>query len=470
MTVKNQSNSFAIIGSFLVLELLAFAGFSLANSVILYGACGLVIAVLVYLGTKVDFAGKGFSSFGLFLIPLFIYTLLLLISGFSSSFSVVENLFVPIALVSFGCVGALVREQKEFKLSTALLVIYGSLAVLVLISYFWTMVQYKPFYTITYSDYYHYYNGTRSPVPVGETAYFLIGFSLEQVSIEYFSLFATLLATSVAALFFINPKEDKKTFTLYSIFAFVGILPLITMPTKMTILMDVLFIIVLAIVICIVKFKNFLKTFKYVGFTILGLAAFVILIFFANAQTNIHLFDGLRNFISSNALLDRLFNTNRFVSKYFEIVSDFFKNINLIFSNGVGEVKFLGFGYNEGSFSTDSILIDNFMMSGFLGTISFIVFVVFGCISLFKFVKNEKIPQLHKVILLGFIATFFAYSILSYDMQPYIYFSDYIPFYFSGPFMIVMFMFGYTFNITKQEDETQFVVQNDENEEGVLEL
>ena len=452
MTVKNQSNSFAIIGSFLVLELLAFAGFSLANSVILYGACGLVIAVLVYLGTKVDFAGKGFSSFGLFLIPLFIYTLLLLISGFSSSFSVVENLFVPIALLSFGCVGALVREQKEFKLSTALLVIYGSLAVLVLISYFWTMVQYKPFYTITYSDYYHYYNGTRSPVPVGETAYFLIGFSLEQVSIEYFSLFATLLATSVAALFFINPKEDKKTFTLYSIFAFVGILPLITMPTKMTILMDVLFIIVLAIVICIVKFKNFLKTFKYVGFTILGLAAFLILIFFANA------------------LLDRLFNTNRFVSKYFEIVSDFFKNINLIFSNGVGEVKFLGFGYNEGSFSTDSILIDNFMMSGFLGTIVFIVFVVFGCISLFKFVKNEKIPQLHKVILLGFVATFFAYSILSYDMQPYIYFSDYIPFYFSGPFMIVMFMFGYTFNITKQEDETQFVVQNDENEEGVLEL
>jgi hypothetical protein len=40
---------------------------------------------------------------------------------------------------------------------------------------------------------------------------------------------------------------------------------------------------------------------------------------------------------------------------------------------------------------------------------------------------------------------FFAYSILNYDSQPYINYSNYIPFYMSGPFLISVFLISLTF-------------------------
>ena len=130
MEKTNQSNSFAIIGTFLIFELLAFAGFSLANSVLLYGIVGFAILLLLILGTKIEFKSKGFSSFLYFVIPLFIYGVLLFVSNFSLLFDLTDNIFVPVALIAFSGIGALSREQGDFKLSNAPLFLFTSIGII----------------------------------------------------------------------------------------------------------------------------------------------------------------------------------------------------------------------------------------------------------------------------------------------------------------------------------------------------
>lgn len=451
MEQTQKANSFAVIGSFLVFELLAFAGFSLANSPLLYGLVGLVILILLFLGTKIDFKTKGFTNLILFVIPLVIYGLMLLISGFSTLFSTMDNFFVPVVLLSFAGIGALVREQQEFKLSTALLAIYGSLATLVFISYFWNMIQYQPFYTLTHSNYYTYYDGKRSPVPIGDIAYFLMGFSLEQVSVEYFSFFAILLSSALVALFFINPKKDKKSFILYAIFGGIGVLALITMPTKITLIFAFVSAIIMAIIVLGVKYFN--KIFKWVSyafFLMLGVAIIAFIVMVVYNQQFIPGLKSFRVFIKGSPILYRLFVSNRFAQSYGVILNDYFANIDAVFNGSGAPVKIFGFAVVGEEFSSSSILFDNLMMSGLIGTILFVVAIVFGYISFIKFFKNKSVPLFNKVMIASFINVYLFNALFNYDMQPYVHYSNYIPFYISGPFMLLLFLFGYTFKINSK--------------------
>lgn len=455
MEKTNQSNSFAIIGTFLIFELLAFAGFSLANSVLLYGIVGFAILLLLILGTKIEFKSKGFSSFLYFVIPLFIYGVLLFVSNFSLLFDLTDNIFVPVALIAFSGIGALSREQSDFKLSNALLVIYGSLAALVLISYFWTMVQFRPFYTIEFKSHYIYYDGERSPVPIGSIAYFLIGFSLKEVSIEYFSFFTSILSTSVIALFFIKPKEDKKSFILYAIYALIGIIPLITMPTKVTLLFDFIVAIIIALIIVLVKcLPKMLKYVPYVIYGVIGFGTLCFLVLLMNAQGEI-------GFIKANPLFNKLFIGNRFAAGYNDVLSGYFNNLDLLFEATNKPVKLFGFHpiYLNNVMCSNSILVDNFMMSGLFGTIMFVLVFVVGFISLNKFLRSENVELLHKVMFAGFIIVFTFLGVFNYDMTPFVYYTNYIPIYMSGPFLIVIFMFGYTFKINDKKAKEP-VVEN----------
>ena len=102
------------------------------------------------------------------------------------------------------------------------------------------MIYYVPFYTLIYKDYYTFYNGKPSPAPIGKTAYMLFGFQVQEVSTTYWSLFPTLLSTSVIALFFIKYKENKKIFILYACFAALGFISLLFTISKMALISDFL--------------------------------------------------------------------------------------------------------------------------------------------------------------------------------------------------------------------------------------
>ena len=432
MKTKSKTTSLITIATFLVFELLAFAAFSLANSLTLYAIIGFALLALLFIGTSIQIKHKGFTDLAIFVVPLILYGIFLIVSPFSQVLDSMTTTLAFVAFLSFTAVGAYMRLNQDFKISTALLVIYGALALLVLISFGWTMIQFQPFYTITYANSYLYYDGEVSTSPIGEIAYFLIGFSFHKVSIEYFSLFPSILSTAVVALFFINPKEQKKTFIAYCVYAIVGIFPLIMMPTLMTGLTDICLIILYVLVFIFTKvIKNPSKIVKYclvIGGSLIGLLFLIVLI---NANAPI-------SFFSSNAFLNKLFNTNHVVAGFNEILK------------GVFSSNILGFiGY-----TSNSILFDNFMMSGLLGGLLFIFAMVWGIISLYKMCKLSNISVECKALIVCFVAAFLGYSLINYDMQPYLYYQNFIPFFASGPFLIVLFFMGYSFKL-KYQNETQ---------------
>ena len=73
-----------------------------------------------------------------------------------------------------------------------------------------TMIQFCPFYAYIYYGKVFYYEGKPSPVSVDQMAFALMNFSVEEVSIQYYSLFPSLLLTSVIFLFFNKYKPIKK--------------------------------------------------------------------------------------------------------------------------------------------------------------------------------------------------------------------------------------------------------------------
>lgn len=440
MEERKTSSSNATIISFLICEILAFVGFSLGNSFLLFGLLGVATFALILIFMGKEIKTKGISNYALFLLPLIIFGCLVAISPFSDNFDMITKLLVPSSFVAFSGIGYCSSQFKDFKISTAFIVIYGSIALLTLISYFYTMIQYVPFYTLIYKNSYIYFDGAPAIAPIGKTAYFLMGLNFMEVSVDYFSLFPSLLATSVIALFFINPKKEKKIFSIYSVFAGLGLICLITMPTKFTLLTDALLILIVACILIFGKFNKKVGLLKYLlyGFLTVMVLAFIVLVL--NAQKDIAFLSPLQNIIASNPLLNRLYNANGLVARYNEVLDGMFSGAKLF---GYNPYVFIEHGLSANV--SNSWLFDTIMFSGLFGFIAFIVFVVFVILTFIKYFKKSNEQLVYKSLLVAFVSMFFAYSILNYDSQPYINYSNYIPFYMSGPFLISVFLIGLTF-------------------------
>ena len=166
--------------------------------------------------------------------------------------------------------------------------------------------------------------------------------------------------------------------------------------------------------------------------------AFIFLVL--NAQTDIAILAPLRNFISSNPLLNRLFNANGLVVRYNDVLNGLFSSIKLF-----GYNPYVFFEHGLSAEISNSWLFDNIMFSGLFGWAAFIVFVVFAIRTFVLYWEKSKEELLYKSLLVGFVSTFFAYSIFNYDSQPYINYSNYVPYYMSGPFLICLFLISLTY-------------------------
>lgn len=455
-------SSYAKAVGFLLLEVLAFISFGLGHSFVFYAILSLVMVALIVLVSFRQIKTDGLMNLAIFLFPLLIYGVLSALSFFAleeTSFIFYKSpllIFVPLGLASFAACGYLAANIESFDLKKALLVIYGALAIYVLINFIATMVQFGPLYTVRYKGYSLYYNGKPSPT-IDTMAYGLIGFQFAEVSIEYYSLFPSVLLSSVLAIPFVKIKEEKKTFIAYCAFAVLSLLAIFLAITRITAISTVLVILALIVIFILKAVKLNKKVVKYVFITLGALAGIGFVMFALNSQ---YLYgmdiqaDGIksfiskfRNFIAGNSLFNRLFNTNALSQRYIGLLDGSFytsKAFGWVFQEA-GWYPELGIEIKYAIESSNSWLFDNILTSGIFGAIFFIVLLVIGYKAIVKFMANEEELDYTKILVAGFVTAFFMYSLINFDMTPFIFHSDIHPIYLSGLFMICVFLFLYCY-------------------------
>ncbi len=444
--------SYGTVVAFLCLEVLAFVGFNLGHSFMLFGILSIVLAICLGLVTFRQINKDGITSFAFFVFPLFVYGLLTALSTFNTyslgAIGVANSVFIPIALTFFALSGFLSFYNKGFKLRLALIVIYSSLAIFVLINFILTMIYYVPFYTLIYTNYYAYYLGKPSPEPIASMAYMLFGFKVSEVSLHYWSLFPSLLLTSAIPLFFIKFKENRREFLIFAACTFVAAISLLFTISKETLISD--FVLIFGIAIIIVSAK-FVKTRSFLnGFVlgICGITLLIILVMFINAQASWSFTAGLRKMIAGNSLLNRLFNTNRIVKDINIQLRDLF-NADLKFFKIFGVpvyLDILSYPNFEIQVLSNIWLFDNLTTSGIFGSLFFLGALVIGLRRMFLYVRDSGDDPADKYAVIGFILVFLILSFFLYDNTPLAYSNLLVPIYTSAPMMIVIFLLGYTFN------------------------
>lgn len=441
--------SYEIVVAFLCLEVLAFLGFSLGHNYVLYGSLSIALVILLLLVTFRQIKKDGIASFAFFLFPIFIYGLLSALSTFvttsDGAIGITNGVFIPITLTFISLAGYLVSNVKGFDIQKALLVIYGSLAVFVLVNLITTMIYYVPFYTIIYKDYYIFYEGKPSVAPIGSTAYMLFGFQMLEVSVRYWSLFPTLLTTAAVALFFINPKQNTKVFITYAAFAFLGFISLLFTINKYAIISDFLLINVMALVVLFVKFRvarPIIRTFITIGLVIFFILC---IIMFINAQTWGWV-SGFKQLIAKFDLTNKLFNTNFLVTDINAILWECL-NLGKIFGSFVGIVAGTGYGVNQQLAGT--WIFDNILTSGIFGAIFFDFALFISIKQMVKYCQNSKDLPVNKALIFGFVFTLFVICGILYDGTPLINSNNLFPIYMFAPFLIALFLISYTFKEEK---------------------
>ncbi len=449
---KFDFRDYGTVLAFLSLEVLAFIGFNLGHSFLLFAILSLVLAILLVVVTFRQIKKDGLTTYLFFLFPLVIFGLLTALNGFNyysiGAIGVAQSVFVPIGLLGIGLSGFLASYLINFKIKHVLLVIYCALGLFVLINLFITMIYYVPFYPLIYKNYYIFYNGRPSSVPIGEMAYMLYGFKFLEVSLTYWTLYPSILLTSIIPLFFLKFKENKKEFLIYASLAVIAFLSLLFTISKITLVTDLILVLGIAIIIVGAKIKNSRSILNVMMITLGAILLLGILVLFVNAQKNWGFVTGIRNIISSNSVLNRVFNANRFALPINTIFQDLFSTFKL-FGCPVGG-SFLDYPNGVAQILSNIWLFDNLMSSGLFGSFFFLAALVIGIRRLFKYLNKGTDDEYVKFLIAGFVLGFLVIALFLYDNYPLINSESMAPIYTSAPLLICVFLLGYTFNHTLQ--------------------
>ena len=455
---------FGTVLAFLSLEVLAFIGFNLGHSFLLFAILSLVLAGLLVGATFRQIKKDGITTYLFFLFPLVIFGILTALNGFNyysiGAIGTAQSIFVPIGLLGVGLSGFLSSYLKQFKIKYALLVVYCSLGLFVLINLLITMIYYVPFYTLIYRDYYIFYDGRPSPVSVGNIAYMLYGFKFKEVSLLYWSLYPSILMTAVIPLFFIKFKENKREFLIYAGLAFIAFLSLLFTISKITLITDLVLILGIALIIVGAKFKGSRSILNVMMITVGVIALAFILVLFVNAQTNWGFTSGIRGIISGNGLLDRVFNNNRYSSAVSTVFQDLFSTFKL-FGCPVGGI-FSDYPNNVPQILSNIWLFDNLMSSGLFGAFFFLGALIIGIRRLFKYLNKGTDEDYVRFTIAGLVLGFLVISMILFDAYPLIYSEKMAPFYTVAPLLLCVFFLGYAFNHTLQLEPNKQEIELEE--------
>lgn len=433
--MSEKLKDYGEILTFLILETLAFVSFTLGNSLTLYFVFGLIAILAILFLNLNKLKELEWTKYLIFLIPFIIFAIL---SGFSkftlNNYSLLTNFVVSFSLLLFITLGFVSQKVNSFKLSTAMTVIYGGLAILVGISLIYSMIRYVPFYPFIYEGKYIYYEGER--ILIDNTAKMLMGFRFEDMEIQYFQIFGILLFTSIVGLKFISPKKETKKFIVYCIYALTGLLAISFTMTKINLVSDLLVLFFLIFILFIPKKRNWLVPTLY---SILGVVGFGFIIFFINAQSGWEFTEGLRQLIANNWLLNKLFNANRISTPIVKALNGCLSGSNLF-----------GFSYSFTSFPdympSNMFLFDTIIYNGIFAAVALVVFIIFTIKSLVRYFNSNQDDLFTRNLVICFIGTFFIYGFFALSSAPYSHYSNLIPMQQNAMFLIVLFLIGKTLN------------------------
>ncbi len=440
--LKSLSKFSAAI-TFLALEFFALIAFNYSGSFVLFGALSLAICLLLILFNIGEIKLKGISNIGLYFIPLFLFVLLTALGTYMMAhaqvghFSYAELVFIPLGLLPIAFSGYLLSVDKHFKIKTFLIVIYSALAVYCLINLIYNLVEFGAFYTVLYKNYYLYYRGLKSDIPVNEFAYALEGFKFIEVEMSHYVLYPLLLLSSSVMLLYLSPKNEKVTFFVYLAFTLLALFALVFIPSLLS-LAGIGVVAILDLVIFIAKrYVKSRKVFKYILYIFIAL---FVIFFFIYVLNNQSFASGLQAALGKEgSLLNRLFNANKYSQKYNPPITDLFDGS-----------RFLGFAVNQiaaGLYDevhlSGGFIFDTFMTSGVVGALGLFIFIFVGFKSFKPYFKLHSDEFHLQAALFLFALIFVGYSALFNSGEYALFYQVYKPIYLTAPFMIMAFIFSY---------------------------
>lgn len=445
MSKLKQLGKYSAAITFLALEFLALIAFNFSGSFVVFGALSLALLVLLILFNIGEIKANGLSNVGLFFIPLFLFTMLSVVSGYFiphakvGDFSYAELVFIPLGILPIAFVGYLLSIDRNFKIKNLLVVVFGALALYTLINLMVNLVNLGAFYPILLKGYYLYYGGKVSPLPVNEFAYTLEGFKFIEVEMSHYVLYPALLLTSSVMLIYLSPKKETKFFVIYSIYTFIALLALILVPSILSLLSVIIVALLLLVIFIGKRYVKSRKVFKIILYV--GLALFLIfyLLFLANKQSAL---SGISNAISGNGLLNRIFNENKYARLYAPVISDIFSSEH-IFGFAAQDVGAL---YPEEVHLSGGFIFDSFMTSGLFGTIFLFIFIFIGFKAFKKYFHSHSDEFPYQAAMLLFVVVFVGYSAFFNSGEYALYYNVYKPIVLTAPFMLMSFIFVYVYS------------------------
>lgn len=419
---------------FLVIECLALTAFSLADANIIFRYLGFIIAIILIPFALMFTSKQEWLSLGLFSIPLVVIALLTGFSTFTISmgFGLLDNLSVFLGTLAFFFLGFAVRRIKKFKIDTALLTIGAAMAVLVFLSLVYSIYQYGLFHVSLYEGLVYYYDGRL--FVVSEETKWLLGFSFVEIKIEYVSLFGTMLTTALAGLLYISPREEPRKFLLTALIGGVGLLSIVVLP-NLNALYLLIPVLIFALLYRFVKAREKVgNIIQYVFLGFLGVASIILLVVVLNNAG----LGFISNTIAGNSFLNRLLNTNRFVSPINEVLKPMLTS-GSFFGFPLTEID--GLVVNTGAFEFEIV-----KEGGFLAFVSLLAFLILIIVSLSRYSAKSKDSGFVKVIILSLLIAVFLNASFLWQTFPLIYEDDYyFSFFRSAPYLLVLFLIGYAY-------------------------
>ena len=442
----------SIIG-FLILEILALVSFTFANINEVFYLITTILSICAFLfafftnSNKKDFYKMLPIVAGLFLISG-----IAAFGGFSGRISLLSNIATFFAIPSFFSLGFFARRIDDVKPEHILLAIGFGLAAITLVGTITTWVQYGLFYAeIHKAKPIYFYEGTAYNA-VKEMGW-LVGFKITEVSVDYGGMFAILCAAFLPALIFINIKENRNLFICSAIIGGIGFISIITVPNW-----KALIFLVLASLFALV-YKLFKEKMLVVNIlsllvvVVVGLGVVFYLLTIINAGIGFKftgIFDKLcrNNFIirpASHTLLGAFAtDTNGLPFNLFGF------NIDHPQAALIGEDGLYGI-VQEPTLIFEYEIIKEV---GLIGTL--FVLGLFAAMFVFvvRYIRDSKDNAFIKNVIVIFLVAFMLYATFGFDVksQPH---NDgfYQPFLRSVPFMLVLFLFGFTYFVPDKEQK-----------------
>jgi hypothetical protein len=453
---KKKTISTGKIIAYLTFVFLFFVAFSFGGSkfVSVYSMLGFIFAVGV-LSLRNEKPQKAEMLHLLYYgIPLIIFAILDSFSRFWTSLgaSAASDLINLFGLLSAFAFGYGVRGNKEVKLKWILVSILAGLALLVLISTIYSLSRYGFFYIETLKGKIYFFQG--ETFAYAHEMKMLIGFNFETVTLAYGSIFAYILAASLCALLFIDPKKEKVLFFVVLGCGLVGLFSLVSFPATKAILLLVVPLVLACLLRLLPLQKLPSKGEKATFFSLLAIVGVYFFVVFVNAVNS-------PSILETNKIVGKIFNNGAYLRPINEIINavltkpfagfnaaGFFFGLQtsvdgqaLEYSTFMGDVLYLpSFGNRVFEFAA-------LYEGGFFAFLGLCVFLAFSIASVRKFLYFDGPINGEKGLLALLLVAILVYLSFESSVFPYVYSTtSYVsPFRKSSVVLIALFLLGYAY-------------------------